>query len=277
MNYLFVAVFGLIFGSFLNVCIARMPLGLSIVHPRSRCPRCHHPIRWYDNIPVLSFAWLRGRCRDCLEPISLTYPLVEILNAALMLAAYFVDGLSLQFLHDAVFIMLLLLLVFTDLFERRIPDLVTVPGIVFGLALSWFVPVDARPVVPVLLHYGVVPPYAVISPLGAVSGALAGGGLFYVVAEAFYRLRHIEGMGGGDIKLMLLVGAFLGLPLALLTVLLGSLIGLLVAIPFLILNRRRFWRFKWPYGSFLGAAGIYACLWGNQLLGAYLRWSGFVN
>ena len=122
---------------------------------------------------------------------------------------------------------------------------------------------------------GIFPPSVVVSPLGAIIGAVAGGSLFYLVGEAFYRLRHIAGMGGGDIMLMILVGAFLGLPLALLTVLLGSLLGLLVAIPFVIINRQRFWRFKWPYGSFLGAAGIYCCLWGNQLLEAYLRWSGF--
>ena len=276
MNYLFVVLFGLVFGSFLNVCIARIPLGLSIVQPRSRCPRCHHPIRWYDNIPVLSFIFLRGHCRDCGEPISATYPLVELLNAGLMLAAYLIDGFSLQFLHDAIFIMLLIVLVFTDLFERRIPHLVTVPGIIAGLALSWFVPVDARPLVPILAHYGLLPPLAVVSPLGAITGAVAGGGLFYLVGEIFYRLRHIAGMGGGDIMLMILVGAFLGLPLALLTVLLGSLLGLLVAVPFVILNRQRFWRFKWPYGSFLGAAGLYCCLWGNHLLEAYLRWSGLI-
>jgi leader peptidase (prepilin peptidase)/N-methyltransferase len=277
MTYFFAALFGLAFGSFLNVCIARIPLRLSVVRPRSRCPRCHRPIRWYDNIPVLSYVWLRGRCRDCHEPISLTYPLVEILNAGLMVATYSVDGLSLQFVHDAIFIMLLLVLIFTDLFERRIPHLVTVPGIVLGLLMSWWVPVDARPLVPIMLHYGLVPPSAVASPLGALSGAIVGGGLFYLVGEAFYRLRHIAGLGGGDIMLMLLVGAFLGLPLTLLTVLLGSLLGVLVAIPFLILDRQRFWRFKWPYGSFLGAAGIYCCLWGNQLMEAYLRWSGFTG
>jgi leader peptidase (prepilin peptidase)/N-methyltransferase len=287
MTYLFVALFGLVLGSFLNVCIARLPLGLSVVHPRSNCPHCHHTIRWYDNVPVLSYIWLRGRCRDCQEPISLIYPLVEILNAGLMLAAYVVDGFSLRFVHDAIFMMLLLVLVFTDLFELRIPHVVTVPGIVVGLVLSCFVRVDARPLLPILLHYGVVPPSTLagdftaaqrlISFLGAVTGALAGGGLFYLVGEAFYRLRHIAGMGGGDIMLMLLVGTFLGLPLTLLTVLLGSLLGVFVAIPFLILNRRRFWRFKWPYGSFLGAAGIYTCLWGNQLLESYLRWSGFIG
>ena len=277
MAYFFVALFGLIFGSFLNVCIARIPLGLSVVQPRSNCPRCHHPIRWYDNVPVLSYVWLRGECRDCHEPISGTYPLVEILNAALLLAAYWVDGVTLQFLHDAVFLMILLVLVFTDLFERRIPHVVTVPGIAAGLAFSWFVPVDGRPLIPILRHYGVVPPPVAVSPIGAVSGALVAGGLFYLVGEAFYRLRKIPGLGFGDVMLMLLVGAFLGLPLALLTVLLGSLLGLLVAIPFVILNRSRYWRFPWPYGSFLGAAAIYTCLWGNHVVETYLRWSGFAG
>ena len=276
MTYLFVALFGLVFGSFLNVCIARIPLGLSIVHPRSKCPRCHHPIRWHDNIPVLSYAWLRGRCRDCREPISIIYPLVEILNAALLLAAFMVDGLSLSFLRDAIFIMALLVLVFTDLFERRIPHVVTVPGIAIGLAFSWFVPVDSRPVVPVLLHYGVIPPLALVSPIGAVTGGLVAGGLFYAVGELFYLVRRKEGLGFGDVMLMLMVGTFLGLPLALLTVLFGSLLGAVVGLPFELLSRKHR-HFRWPYGSFLGAAGIYTCLWGNHWLDAYLRWTGLAG
>lgn len=278
MAYLFVALFGLAFGSFLNVCIARLPLGLSIVRPRSECPRCHHPIRWYDNIPVLSYVLLRGRCRDCDEPIALMYPVVEIGTAGLLLAAFRIDGWGLQFVRDAFLLMLLIVLVFTDLTERRIPHRVTIPGIVIGLGFSWFVAVDSRPLSELLMHWGVALSGPVNSFVGALAGAVVGGGLFYVVGEAFYYFgrRRKQYLGFGDVMLMLLIGVYLGVPLTLLTILLGSLLGSLVAVPLELLNPR-FRRFQWPYGSFLGAAGIYVCLWGNALLEAYLRWSGFAT
>ncbi|HEY6290477.1 MAG TPA: prepilin peptidase [Terriglobia bacterium] len=275
MNYLFVALFGLIFGSFLNVCIARLPLGQSVVRPRAKCPNCSHLIRWYDNIPVLSYILLRGRCRDCGEPISLIYPVVEIVTAVALLAAFLVDGWGAEFIRNALLMMLLIVLVFTDLTERRIPHVVTVPGIVLGLGFSWFVPVDNRPLAALLLRMGVALPPGLTSFTGAVAGALAGGGLFYVVGQAFYHFggRRKQYLGFGDVMLMLMVGTFLGMPLTLLTVLLGSLLGTVVALPLEALNPR-FRHFHWPYGSFLGAAAVYACLWGNDLLQAYFRWSG---
>ncbi|HEV3278679.1 MAG TPA: prepilin peptidase [Terriglobia bacterium] len=278
MAYFFVILFGLALGSFLNVCIARLPLGLSVVRPRSQCPRCHQPIRWYDNIPALSYFLLRGRCRDCGEPISLMYPVVEIVTATLLLAAFRIEGWGLQFVRDALLVMILIVLVFTDLTERRIPHRVTVPGILIGLAFSWFVPVDSRPLVQLLLRRGVALPPAVGSFAGALAGALAGGGLFYAVGQAFFYLggRRKEYLGFGDVMLMLLVGVYLGVPLTLLTILLGSLLGSLVALPLEFLNPR-FRHFQWPYGSFLGAAAVYVCLWGNTVLAAYLRWSGFAG
>jgi leader peptidase (prepilin peptidase)/N-methyltransferase len=278
MAYLFVVLFGLAFGSFLNVCIGRVPLGASVVSPRSECPRCHHPIRWYDNIPVLSFLLLRGRCRDCDEPISLMYPLVELGTAVLLLAAFRIDGWGLQFVRDAFLLMVLIVLVFTDLTERRIPHRVTVPAILIGLGFSWFVPVDSRPLLRLMLNWGVAPSPALGSFEGALAGAIVGGGLFYVVGQAFYYFggRRKQYLGFGDVMLMLLVGVYFGVPLTLMTILLGSLLGSLVALPLEILNPR-FRRFQWPYGSFLGAAAIYVCLWGNTLLEAYLRWSGFVS
>jgi len=276
MDYFFVVLFGLALGSFLNVCIARLPLGLSVVRPRSACPRCHHLVRWYDNIPVLSYVLLRGRCRDCDEPISLIYPVVEIGTAGLLLAAFRIDGWGLQFIRDAFLLMLLVVLVFTDLTERRIPHRVTVPGIVIGLGFSWFVPVDSRPLSELLMHWGVAFSGPVNSFIGALAGAIVGGGLFYVVGEAFYYFggRRKQYLGFGDVMLMLLVGVYLGAPLTLLTILLGSVLASLVAVPLELLNPR-FRRFQWPYGSFLGAAGIYVCLWGSALLQTYLRWSGF--
>ena len=277
MAYLLVVVFGLALGSFLNVCIFRLPHRTSIVRPRSHCPLCKHPIRWYDNVPVLSYVLLRGRCRDCGEPISLIYPLVEVATAGLLLVAFRLHGWGAEFVRDAVLILTLVVIVFTDLTERRIPHALTVPGIVIGLAFSWFVPVDSRPLGGVWYLIGTIPPPSVASFAGAVAGATVGGGLFYLAGEAFYAVRHVQGLGFGDVMLMLMVGAFLGVPLTLLTVLLGSLLAVFVALPFVVLDRRRYWRFHWPYGSFLATAAIYVCLRGEALLDAYLRWSGFIT
>jgi leader peptidase (prepilin peptidase)/N-methyltransferase len=273
--YAVVALFGLAFGSFLNVCIARLPRHESIVTPRSRCPRCNHPIRWYDNIPVLSYLLLRARCRDCRAPISPVYPLVEMLTALVLVADFAVYGLTPESVKYGLLGMLLLILVFTDLKERRIPQAVTFFGIGVGLLLCFFIPVDARPVGWLLRRFGFFPEGLILSLLGAMTGALVGGGLFYAVGEAFYYLggRQKEYLGFGDVMLMLMVGVFLGTPLTLLTILLGSLAGTLIALP-LELSSSRFRHMQWPYGSFLGVAGIYASFGGNALLDAYLRWAG---
>ena len=277
MTYLFVVVLGLVLGSFLNVCIFRLPHGASIVRPGSHCPQCKHPIRWYDNVPVLSYVLLRGRCRDCGERISLIYPVVELATASLLLLAFRFHGRGAEFVRDAVLIMMMIIIVFTDLTERRIPHVVTVPGIVIGLAFSCFVPVDSRPLGGLWHLIGMVPPPTVASFAGAVAGAAVGGGLFYLAGEAFYVVRHVQGLGFGDVMLMLVVGTFFGVPLTLLTVLLGSLLAVLVALPFVALDRRRYWRFHWPYGSFLATAAVYVCLRGEALLDAYLRWPGFTT
>jgi len=273
--YIIVALFGLVFGSFLNVCIARLPRHQSIVAPRSRCPRCGHPIRWYDNVPVLSFLILRGRCRDCGEKISLIYPLVEALNAVLLVTAFAEYGLSPEFARVALLEMLLVVLIFTDLVDRSIPHAVTFFGIGTGLVLSLIVPVDNRPLELVLNRLGFYPQDTINSLIGAVAGAVAGGGLFYVVGEAFYYMsgRTKEYLGFGDVMLMLMVGAFLGVPLTLMTILLGSVAGTLIAVPS-VLVRPSFRRYEWPYGTFLGAAGIFTVLRGESLLEWYLRWTG---
>lgn len=269
-----VALFGLAFGSFLNVCIYRVPRAESVVAPGSHCPGCGHPIRWYDNLPLVSYLLLRGRCRDCQARISLLYPLVEALTAAVFVADFALYGLSPLFLKNAVFAMLVIVLIFTDLNLRRLPHAVTLTGMAIGLILSGLIPVDSRPLGWILQQWEIFPPQALLSVTGAVAGALAGGGLFYGVGEAFYRLRHKEGLGFGDVMLMLMVGTFLGPALTLLTILLGSLLGTLVAIPFAIASPR-FRGYHWPYGTFLGIAAIYASLQGETLLHAYLLWSGF--
>ena len=272
-QYAIVAVFGLALGSFLNVCIWRIPRQESIVTPRSKCPRCGHGIRWYDNVPVLSYLLLGGRCRDCRARISPLYPLVEVLTAGLLVATFARYGVTPEFVKYATLGMLLLTLVFTDATERRIPSAVTLLGTGLGFVLSLFVPVDNRPLEWILGRFGFPLQGTSSSVLGAVSGALLGGGFFYIAREAFYRLRHKEGLGFGDVMLMLMTGSYLGIPLTLLTILLGSLLGTLIAVP-LYLVSSRFRDYEWPYGSFLGAAAIYSSLAGKPLLDAYLRWSG---
>lgn len=273
LPYLALALFGLAFGSFLNVCIFRLPRYESVVAPRSRCPHCTHLIRWYDNIPVFSYFILRGRCRDCRQPISPIYPVVEILTAGLLMTTFARYGWTPEFIKVSAFGMLLLVLILTDLMERRIPHRVTLFGTGLGLLLSFFIPVDNLPLEWASRRLGIFLDGPTSSLLGAVSGALFGGGFFYAVGEAFYRLRHKEGLGFGDVMLMLMVGAFLGIRLTLLTILLGSVLGTLIAGP-LHLASSRFRNYQWPYGSFLGAAAIYASIGGQTLLEAYIRWSG---
>lgn len=275
---LMIVLFGLVFGSFLNVCVARLPQHQSVVRPRSQCPRCGHLIRWYDNVPLLSYLILRGHCRDCHAPISPVYPLVEALTAVVLVLTFRQYGPGPEFIKYALFGMLLIVLVFTDLLARRLPHVVTGLGICLGLLLSFIIPVDDRPLVWIARHWDVYLERAASSVSGAITGALVGGGLFYVVGEAFYRLggRQKEYLGFGDVMLMLMVGTFLGVPLTLMTILLGSLGGTVIALGANALSSR-FRNYAWPYGTFLGVAAIYACLWGSRLLDLYLRWSGIAG
>jgi len=268
-----VALFGLIFGSFLNVCILRVPRRESIVTPGSHCPDCGHGIRWHDNIPVVSYILLRGRCRNCGHHISALYPLVEILTAVVFVLEFWRYGITLEFVKGLIFAMLMIVLVFTDLRERRIPHRISVPGIALGLVFSLLTPVDSRPVGWILAQWLIFPSPVLLSLMGALTGALIGGGLFFAVGEAFYHLRHKEGLGFGDVMLMLVVGTFLGPPFSLMTILLGSVLGSLIAIPLTVISSR-FRNYQWPYGSFLGIAAIYASIGGHALLRAYLQWGG---
>jgi leader peptidase (prepilin peptidase)/N-methyltransferase len=223
----------------------------------------------------VSYLLLRGRCRDCHARISPRYAVVEGLTALLLIATFHRFGLSPELVKYSVLVMLLIVLVFTDLRERRIPHAVTVFGISLGVVFSFFIAVDNRPVGWVAERMGVFLPGTVLSVLGAIVGALTGGGLFYAVGEAFYILggRQKEYLGFGDVMLMLMVGSFLGVPLTMLTILLGSLTGSIVALS-ITLAAPRFRDFHWPYGTFLGIAAVYAALDGTRLLEAYLRWSG---
>ena len=278
MPYIVVALFGLLFGSFLNVCIVRLPQKQSIVLPRSHCPFCNHTIRWYDNIPLLSYLLLTGRCRDCHARISPQYAVVEALTSILVVAAFRRFGLSPDFVKYSAFVMLLIVVVFTDLRERLIPHSVTIFGIGLGALLSVFIDVDSRPLGWLAERMGLFLSATTLSLLGALAGALFGGGLFYAVGTAFFILggRKKEYLGFGDVMLMLMVGTFLGPALTLLTVLLGSLAGSIVALS-ITLAAPRFRNYQWPYGTFLGIAAVYAALDGSRLLESYLRWSGLAG
>ena len=276
--YIIVGLFGLCFGSFLNVCISRLPKGESIVLPRSHCPRCNHAIRWYDNIPVISYLVLRGRCRDCQVSISALYPSVEVLSALVLMLTFYVYGLGPEFVKYALLGMLLIVLIFTDLLDRRIPHVVTVFGISLGLLFSFFIPVDDRPLGWIFRHWNIFLEGIPASVAGAVAGALVGGGLFYAVGEAFYHWggKETEYLGFGDVMLMLMVGTFLGVPLTLMTILLGSFGGSILALIMSAINAR-FRGYEWPFGTFLGVAAIYVALNGNWLLDGYLRMSGMAG
>ncbi len=273
--YLAAGLFGIIFGSFLNVCIARLPRHESIATPRSRCPQCGKLIRWYDNIPVLSYLALGARCRRCGARISPLYPAVEILTGIVFVGALAEFGLTREFLKALIFAALLIVVVFTDLRERIIPHSITVFGIACGLLLSFWVPVNDGLLVWVFRRSGVGFQGPLSSFAGSVLGGVFGAGLLYAVAWCFRRFGDPEKeyLGFGDVMLMLMVGVFLGIPLTYLTILLGSLAGMLVAIP-VALSSRRFRQYPWPYGSFLGAAAIYAYFAGQALILSYLRWSG---
>ncbi len=276
--FIVIGLFGLVFGSFLNVCIARLPRGESIVLPRSHCPRCNHAIHWYDNIPLISYLILGAKCRDCHAPISPIYPFIEALTAVTLCLTFYVYGLGPVFVKLALFGMLLIVLIFTDLLGRRIPHQVTIFGISMGFLLSFFIPVDNQPLEWILRHWHIYLDGAIASVSGAVAGALVGGGLFYAVGEIFYHAggKQKEYLGFGDVMLMLMVGTFLGVPLTLLTVLLGSLGGSIIALAATAFSRR-LRDYAWPYGTFLGIAAIYAGLDGERLLDWYLRFSGMAR
>ena len=239
-------VVGLCVGSFLNVCIVRLPNNLSIVRPPSACPRCKHPIEWRDNIPLLSWLFLKGRCRWCGEPISPQYPIVEAAVGAGWLAAVLAYGLTLRALEGALFGTILLGIAVTDARHYLIPDEYTWGGLVLGLALSLASGVDG------FLH--------------AVLGAAVGFGLLYAVARAGEWVFKEEAMGGGDIKMMAMVGAFVGWKGVLLTVFLGALLGSLVFVPLSLRKKRLV-----PFGVFLAVGAAVTFVLGDAIIVWYLH------
>lgn len=262
---------GLTIGSFLNVVILRLPLDESISLPRSRCPKCKQVIRWYDNIPVLSFVFLRGRCRRCKTSISARYPIVEALSGVVSYLLYLKFGLTVEWAIFFAFSAALIVLGLIDLDHRILPDPITLNGIWLGILVSAFLAQPSPLVSRVFRSFGVESANPrVIALTSSLLGAVVGGGLLWGVAEAYLRLRGIEGMGFGDVKMMAMVGAFLGAPLALLTIMLGSLLGSVVGLVFIRFTQKTR-EYELPFGTFLSLAGIVAVLYGDNMVSWYIQ------
>lgn len=238
---------GLAIGSFLNVVVHRLPRGESLVSPGSRCPACGYALRPLDNVPVLSYLFLLGRCRKCGVRISPRYPAVELATAALFVLHYFVFGWTPLLAVRLLFAAAMVALFAIDLEHHLLPDAITLPGIGVGLLASLALPPGIR---------------------DAVIGTLVGGGILWLIGEAYYRYSGEEGMGGGDVKMLAMVGAFLGWQLVIVTLVFSSIAGSIVGL-LLIVTRRGGMKYALPYGTFLAIAALIASLYGAQIVTWY--------
>jgi leader peptidase (prepilin peptidase) / N-methyltransferase len=272
--YIIAGVFGAIIGSFLNVVIHRVPREESIVFPNSRCPSCGLTIAFYDNIPILSYAMLRGKCRGCSNRISPRYPAVELLTALLFVAVAMHDGVTPALPFDLVFAAALVALVFIDAEHMILPNVITYPGIVFAAIARIAVPyLSGEP------HFDDIPslmngilagsPLWVVSLAGAFLGALIGGGSLWLMGWTWEKLRGIEAMGLGDVKMMFMVGAYLGWRLTIFTIFVGVLTGSVIGILLMIRQRERNMQMLLPFGVFLGLGSITALLVGARVVAWY--------
>ena len=251
-------VFGAIVGSFLNVCIVRIPNDESIVHPASRCPKCRASIPFYCNIPLLSYFFLLGRCRSCAERISPRYFFVELLMGLFALALYYRFGLTFEFFVGFVLVAALIVISFIDLDVRIVPDVISLPGIVlgFGFSLIGYFFFDAGA--------GVIP-----SPISSIIGIVAGGGFLLATAWIYERVTGVEGMGGGDIKLLAMIGAFLGWSAVPITLFFASLVGSVVGLTcMLVTGAGR--RLALPFAPFLCSGAVLFIFFGKHLIRLYL-------
>jgi len=264
--------FGLVIGSFLNVCIYRIPQGKSVVFPRSHCARCGHTIRFYDNLPVVSFLILKGRCRSCGSRISLQYPLVELLTGLAFLGCAWKWKFSAPTYVNSLLLSIVIVLIFIDYHHRILPNILTLPGTLVGILLS---PLQTISVYEDLLAVKVAswfsPGHAelLLPWIGSLLGAIIGGGILFLVAFAYEKIRRKQGLGMGDVKMMSMVGAFLGWKLAWLTIFLGSLLGSVAGIFLMIVGRMNF-QTRLAFGVFLGIGTAFNLFYGPQFLNWWL-------
>ena len=274
LTYLLIAIFGAIIGSFLNVVIHRLPLEESIVFPNSRCPSCGAVIAFYDNVPVLSYVALRGRCRSCKIRISPRYPAVEILTAFFFIAVAWRDGLTPALPFDLIFVGALIALIFIDAEHMILPNAITYPGIVFSFIARLTLPyLMGRPFFDDLepLTHGVLAdvPLWLASLTSALTGALVGGGSLWLMGWIWEKLRGVEAMGLGDVKMMFMVGAYLGWRLTIFTIFMGVLSGSIIGLGVMLRQGRRDMHMMLPFGIFLGIGAIAALLVGSYVVEWY--------
>jgi leader peptidase (prepilin peptidase)/N-methyltransferase len=243
-----IGAFGACIGSFLNVCIYRLPLGQSLVWPGSRCTSCGRALSWFDNIPILSWVFLRGRCRTCRAPVSAMYPIVEATTALAFIGAYLLYGFTLLALVRVLFACALIVLFVTDLQHKILPNVITLPGIVIGFICSFFLPPGWR---------------------DSLIGILIGGGVLFAIAEGYYRIRGEEGLGMGDVKLLAMIGAFLGWKLVILTLMLASFSGSIIGVA-MIASKRGDMKYALPFGTFLAIGAVVSAAWGTPMVDWYL-------
>jgi len=255
--YIFTFAFGAAIGSFLNVCVYRLPLKQSVVSPPSACPRCERRLPFYDNIPIFSYIVLRGKCRGCGAPFSIRYLAIEVLTALVAIGCYAFFGLVPEALVYFAFISALIVITFIDLDYQIIPDVISLPGIVAGLLVSLFIVGGAGG--------GKVAPDVMTSGLGI----LLGGGSLFLVAWGYYLLTGREGMGGGDIKLLAMIGAFLGWRGVIITVFAGSLIGAVVGTSVMVVKGRDS-KYAIPFGPFLSLGAVLYLFVGEALITLYM-------
>jgi len=246
----FAALFGAIIGSFLNVCIHRLPRDTSIVWPASACPTCGRALSWFENIPIVSYAFLLGRCRTCRAPISMRYPIVEALTAAMFALAWWYYGPGPLLVSRLVFGCALIVLFAIDLEHHLLPNVITLTGIIIGFLLSFTTDQPGW--------------------RSSLIGIVAGGGVLFLIAEGYYRVRHEEGLGMGDVKMLAMMGAFLGWPLAILSLMIASVAGTIVGIA-LIVTGRGTMKYALPFGTFLAIGAAVSAAAGQAILRWYFR------
>lgn len=253
---------GLAVGSFLNVVIYRLPHGASVAWPASHCTSCRRPLRWYENVPILSWIALRGRCRTCRARISIQYPLVEAATAALFLAGYYAFGLTPLLPVRLAFACAMIVLFAIDFEHQILPNEITLPGVVIGLVLSMFLPPGWK---------------------SSMLGMLVGGLFPFLIAEIYLRVRGREGMGMGDFKMLAMVGAFLGWPLVWVTLILACVLGIVIGGGVLLLSRRGM-ATRIPFGTFIAVAALVCAYaepsvirWYQRAVQAYLAWAGLAS